>query len=164
MTESILRLVQLAPQAGRSFLVGPNLFTIKATADDTGGAYTLFVGRMPLGGGPPPHIHHLEDIALLVLEGTYAITVGEATARYGPGGFVFIPRGTILACENVGESPARLLFVVTPGGLQEQYFAEFGQLVADPEVDLPAAPANLARMLAVAEQYGIEFVHPTIGT
>ena len=161
MTVSTLSPIQRTPGGGHSYILGRDLVTFLATADDTGGAYSLFEGRMAPGGGTSAHIHHLEDEALLVLEGTYAISVGDATAEYGPGGFVFVPRGVSHAFKNVGKAPARLLFVVTPGGLHEQFFAEFGQPVADPDGDPPAAPTDFARMLAVAGQYGIEFVRPT---
>ena len=160
MTAATLTPKQLAPDGGRSYVLGRDVVTFKATADDTGGAYSLFIGRMAPGGGASPHIHHLEDEALLVLEGTYAIGVGDATAEYGPGGFVFVPRGVVHAFKNVGKDPARLLFVVTPGGLHEQFFAEFGQPVAGPDGPLPAAQPDFARMLAAAGQYGIEFVRP----
>lgn len=160
MTAATLTPKQLAPDGGRSYVLGRDVVTFKATGDDTGGAYSLFIGRMAPGGGASPHIHHLEDEALLVLEGTYAISVGDATAEYGPGGFVFVPRGVSHAFKNVGKAPARLLFVVTPGGLHEQFFAEFGQPVAGPDDPLPAAQPDFARMLAAAGQYGIEFVRP----
>ena len=34
------------------------LMTLKASAEHTGGAYSLTDSVVPSGGGPPPHVHH----------------------------------------------------------------------------------------------------------
>jgi len=41
----------------------------KATADDTGGAYSLAIETTPPHGGLPLHVHHREDEAMYILEG-----------------------------------------------------------------------------------------------
>ena len=73
-------------------------------------------------GGPPgpprliapPHLHHHDDEAWYVLEGTLRILVGgkEVEARAGAG--VFVPRGTPHTYWNPTPNPARYLLVMTP--------------------------------------------------
>jgi hypothetical protein len=42
---------------GRSLWVVGDRYTIKATGEETGGAFALVEALVPPGGGPPPHIH-----------------------------------------------------------------------------------------------------------
>src|SRR4051794_13083003 len=52
----------LAPGEGPQFAVlGGDLLSLKAAAEDTGGAFAVFETTVPPQGGPPPHIHHRED-------------------------------------------------------------------------------------------------------
>lgn len=151
----------LAPDAGSVFRVLDELLTIKAVAADTGGAYTLFEVCTAPGRGMPPHLQHLDDETLFVLEGTYAIRIADRRVECGPGGYAFVPRGTCHAYTNVGPGPARLLVLVSPGGIHEQFVAELGGPVADPAtVPLPRDPPDLDAALRVAPKYGIEFAPP----
>ena len=116
--------------------------------------------RTAPGGGTPPHIHHYEEEAFFVVEGTYAFGIGEQSVELGPGGFVFGPRDIPHSFRNVGSTPGRLLMLITPGGLFEQFTAEVGQPLAGPDFPAPAAPADVARLVAVAAKYGIDFLPP----
>jgi mannose-6-phosphate isomerase-like protein (cupin superfamily) len=49
--------------------------------EQTGGAFTLLEAVVPLGGGPPPHIHHLEDEVFVILEGELLVTWLVARSR-----------------------------------------------------------------------------------
>ena len=57
------RAVHVTEGEGKTLWVVDELMTFKATAEDTGGAYSLTDSLVPPGGGPPPHIHHREDEA-----------------------------------------------------------------------------------------------------
>jgi mannose-6-phosphate isomerase-like protein (cupin superfamily) len=82
------RAVHVTEGEGKTLWVADELMTFKATAEDTGGAYSLTDSLVPPGGGPPPHIHHREDEAFWVLEGELEVVVGETTFKAGPGSFV----------------------------------------------------------------------------
>ena len=69
----------------------------------------------PPQGGPPPHIHHLEDELIYVLEGEVELLVGERTIRETAGASAYAPRGILHTFKNVGTSPSRVLVVFTPG-------------------------------------------------
>ena len=132
-----------------------DLVTIKARAKDTGGAYSLFETETPPAGGCPPHTQRYDDETLFVIEGRYAVLVGEEQVELGPGGTACIPRGTAHAFTNVGSEPARMLVLVTPGGIKEQFLDEVGD-----RADRPAWEPDMAKVLAVAPKYGIEFLLP----
>ena len=78
--------------------------------------------------GPPEHIHHTNDEAIYILEGTLRMRVGGESADLSAGSFVFIARGTPHAWKNIGSAQARLLIVFTPGGM-DGFFREMAPLV-----------------------------------
>ena len=63
------RLLVIQPNEGRQFNVMGATISYKATADDTGGAYSLAIETTPPHGGLPLHVHHREDEAMYILEG-----------------------------------------------------------------------------------------------
>ena len=64
-----------------------NLMTLKATAKSTGGAYGLVESLAPAASGPPLHVHHREDEAFWILEGTLTVRCGDQTFSAGPGSY-----------------------------------------------------------------------------
>lgn len=132
-----------------------DVVTIKAAAAHTGGAYSLFEIETPPAGGCPPHTQRHDDETLYVLEGSYAFYLDDEELVLGPGGYVFVPRGTTHAYINAGDATARMLIFVTPGGIQETFFDEVGD-----RAERPAWELDLAKVLAVAPKYGIEFTAP----
>lgn len=125
------------------------------TGAETNGAYALFETVTQPGGGTPPHTQAHEDEAFYILEGRYSFLVGDQQVEVGPGGYAFVPRGTVHAYTNSGEAPARMLILVAPGGLHEQFFREAG----DP-ADAPAGAPDFARLGAAAAKYGITILPP----
>ena len=147
----------LRPAEGRSVWVLGQLLTCKVTAEQTGGAYSLFEGLVPAHEGTPPHIHHREDECFYVLEGEFEFLRGDATVTAEAGTLIYVPRGTLHAFTNVGEEPGRLLTSQTPGGLHERFFEEVGEEAVD-RVNPPAVegPPDLERIAAIAAKYGTE--------
>ena len=131
--------------------------TLKATAASTGKSNTVVECLTAPGGGPPPHVHTREDEFWYVLDGTFEIRMGDEVHAVGPGGFAFVPRGTLHHFRNTAATPSRILLGFTPGGI-EGFFRESGQPATNdgpaPSVDA----AEIARMAAAAPKYGIERV------
>jgi quercetin dioxygenase-like cupin family protein len=152
---SALRPTHLRPGKGRRRRVITDLMTLIATADDTGGAYTLIVTETPPGGGFPPHRRRHEDLTLFVLDGAYSALLGNDTVTLESGGYAFVPRGTRHGYVNAGSTPARMLALATPGGVPERFL----DAIADEPGRAPWAP-DMARVLAVAPAYGIEIETP----
>jgi mannose-6-phosphate isomerase-like protein (cupin superfamily) len=74
----------------------------------------------PGGGHQPPcyiaplHIHHEDDEAWYVLEGTLRVRLGEASVELPAGAAVIASRGTPHTFWNPSPEPARYLLVMTP--------------------------------------------------
>ncbi len=158
--------VGVYPDGGRSiWLMGALLTTFKAVSEETGGEYSLYETTAPPQLGAPPHIHHRETEAFYVLEGEFEFLKGERTVRAGVGEFVRVPRGVVHGFTNVGDEPARLLGIVTPGGLHEKMLAEIGEK-AKAET-LPPPPegspdmAEMEKAMETALSYGTELLPPS---
>jgi quercetin dioxygenase-like cupin family protein len=130
------------PQVTTTSTSGPVLETtvVKASAEDTHGAYTL--RERAIAANQPPvrlHIHRQMEEAFYVLEGEMAFCVGDDTVTVGAGSFVFVPRGVIHTFSNPTDRPARCLFFFSPPGF-ERYFEELAALrSADPSGRIDAA-------------------------
>lgn len=98
-----------------------------------------------------------------MLEGTYEFRAGEESIRAGAGECVHIPRPLPHAFFNVGQTPGRLLVVVSPGGLHETYFDEAWES-ADSVRDLPAdaAPADFERVARALEKAGMRMLEAPV--
>jgi quercetin dioxygenase-like cupin family protein len=148
----------LAPGEGEAYWLIGTLVTIKVSGDLTGNALVVSEHLVPVGVGLPPHIHHVEDEILYVLEGEIAGFCGEQPIRCGAGGALFLPRGVPHAWRGEGGNAARLLMVTTPAGY-ERFCATAGEpatVRALPEG--PVEAAALEKLLAVAPQYGVEML------
>lgn len=95
----------------------------------------------------------------MVLEGTYAIRIGERTRTFGPGAFVVAPKNVPHSYTNVGSTPGMLMATVWPAGRFERLLMELGRVVVD-ERDLPPAHelAGARAFAHAAPKYGIEVV------
>ena len=94
---------------------------VKASADTTGGAFTVFEERDPVD--TPLHVHEHEDELFYVLEGEHVFQVGDEELRVGPGGLVFAPRGVPHAQRRVVPRTGRVLVMTSPAGF-EGFFRE----------------------------------------
>jgi quercetin dioxygenase-like cupin family protein len=150
----------LAPGGGRTIWVVGDRYTIKASGEETGGAFALIEAMVPPGGGPPPHIHRREDEAFYVLEGNLRFHVDGRDIDAGAGAWITLAKGSLHFFKNVGSRPARMLILVTPAGL-ERFFLEIGRAatVEDDEAVAPS-PEDVGRLLAVAPSYGLEIMPP----
>jgi len=62
----------------------------------------------------PRHLHHSDDEAWYVLEGTLVVQVGDNNVEAQAGSAVLVPRGTPHTYWNPGSGPARYLLIMTP--------------------------------------------------
>jgi quercetin dioxygenase-like cupin family protein len=124
---------------------------LRATAQKTDGAFGLVENVMPPGFASPYHTHHVEDEAFYVIEGDMAFVCGGNWVRAKAGTFVFGPRGIAHGFKVVGDAPARMLLICTPGG--------FEQFVVDLSEPAPAPP-DMAKVATVAAKYKIDIHGP----
>jgi quercetin dioxygenase-like cupin family protein len=141
------------------------LATIKATAEQTGGQYTLVEILAPEGFASPLHVHHFEDEGFYILEGEMTFYVGDQTIKAQPGSFLFGPKEVPHAF-TVDSGPARLLFVLSPAGF-EDLVREMGEpareLSIPPQPEVPPDEAEMQQMAAIAARHGNEILGPPPG-
>ena len=71
--------------------------------------------------GPPLHVHDRTSDAFFVLEGIFAVQIGEKRCELGPGDLVLAAPGTVHGRTEAVGGPARLLNLLAPGGLEAVY-------------------------------------------
>jgi mannose-6-phosphate isomerase-like protein (cupin superfamily) len=116
---------------------------VKATGESTGGSLTFV--ESTIRGGPPLHVHSREDESIYILDGRLLVRCGDDEFEAGPQSFVFLPRDVPHTFES-GPSPATVLLIATPGGL-DRYFAELHAELA--------GPADPDRLAEIAANHGI---------
>jgi quercetin dioxygenase-like cupin family protein len=135
------------------------LWVILATAEQTGGQYSLMWELCPKGSGPPPHYHD-QDEQFYLIEGEITFRAGDQELKVGPGSFVLIPRGTVHNF-RVDSDTATILNSYTPGGF-ERSVMEFGEPAPArtmPPVDhIPADPPSADAIASLFEEIGMHVV------
>jgi mannose-6-phosphate isomerase-like protein (cupin superfamily) len=124
------------------------------TAEDSGGALSMWIENVPPGAGPPLHLHRREHEVFHVLAGRVLFACGEDRSEVAPGGIVMIPPGVPHAFFNTGTEPCRLMVTITPGGLEG--------LFREVQAAALAPPGDMAAIEAVAAHYHLEFVGPPL--
>lgn len=130
------------------------LMRLKASGEDTAGAFGLIEQTLPPGFAPPPHVHHAEDEAFYLLEGQVTFFRGDEAIPAEPGSFVWLPRDVPHGFRVAEDAPARLLQWNVPAGL-EWFFVEMGEVATDPATP-PDAPPDIDKLLSLAARYWVE--------
>ena len=137
-----------------------NLAVLKATADDTGGQMTIVEITGPPNWEGPLHVHHTEDEAFWILEGSAVIEIGDQTIEGRAGDYVLGPRH-IPHRYTTGPDGCRMLFILTPGGFEEVLRATSvpaGSRTLPPPADGPPSDEEMARMQAAIQAHGCELL------
>lgn len=149
ITQGLQPRVNAANEPPIYFLGLPTI--VRATGQTTGGGFGLVEQVMPAGFSSPYHTHHLEDEAFYVLEGKMAFVCDGNWTIAGPGTYVFGPRNIPHGFKVLGNAPARMLLLCSPGG--------FEQFVFDMSEPAPAPP-DMAKLVATAAKYSIDILGP----
>lgn len=124
---------------------------VQLSGAQTGGHLVVWTEITQPGGGPPPHYHLNEDEWFHIEEGRVAFFHDKEWHELGPGGSAFMPRNSIHAFKNVGDTPSRMRISASPAGF-ETFFARCAEEFAKPgEPDMP-------RIFAICAEHGIHFV------
>lgn len=105
--------------------------------------YGLADAEVGPGFAPTPHVHARHHEVFLVVNGPIDFLVGDRTIHATDGEIVDVPPGYVHDFWNPGPRPARLVCLVTPGGLPD-YFAEVERLISTGAFD-ETALADLRR-------------------
>jgi mannose-6-phosphate isomerase-like protein (cupin superfamily) len=130
------------PGEGRSIDLGGFQMTVKASGEQTDGAFALLEAAEPAGFGPPLHIHRDAAEAFYVVEGEYVIFIEGLEELCPAGSFIFIPAG-IEHGFRVGGVASRKLNFYTPAAMVG-YFDDVAAAVKA-GVDDPDALTEIAR-------------------
>lgn len=141
----------LQPDEGRSIDLGGFRMSVKATRNQTGGAFSLLEADEPAGFGPPIHVHHDAAEAFYVVAGEYIIFLEDTEHACPAGSFVFIPAG-VRHGFRVGTVASRKLNLYTPAAMVG-YFDELSQATRAGRVDE-------AVLNEIALRYSMEVLGP----
>jgi quercetin dioxygenase-like cupin family protein len=142
-----------ADDEGDAIWFNNDLFTFKATSDETGKAFTLFEERSQRGKVTPLHLHPNADETFCVIDGEIRVHVDGAERTVGQGGVASVPRGMPHAVMVTSEL-ARMLTIVTPGCKElEMFFREVGEPATQRAIP-PSAPLPMERLRAAAMRHG----------
>ncbi len=131
------------------------LAIIKATGKETDGGHTIVEITVGPGYSTPLHVHHKEDEAFWIIDGSATFTVGDQTIDAAPGAYLFGPRDVAHKWQ-AGPNGARLLYLFAPSGfeglIREMSVPAQALVPPPPEVTPPA------NALEVAAKYGVELL------
>jgi mannose-6-phosphate isomerase-like protein (cupin superfamily) len=151
MSETRIAPYVLQPGQGRSLDLGGFHMSVKASAAETAGGFSLLEADEPAGFGPPLHIHRDAAEAFYILEGEYFMFIAGRESRCPAGSFIFIPAGTPHGF-RVGAVASRKLILYEPAAMVG-YFDELAEGAKRGDLD----PRALAE---VALRYSMEVIGP----
>ncbi len=137
--------VVLLPGQGESIKAGASTAVMKATAETTGGAFSMSESTFPAGvAGPPPHAHSHTTDTFYVLEGTLHVIVGDREIDAPVGSYILVPPGVMHTFSNTSNEPVRFLNINAPGGW-ENYLRDLADAMRSGT--MPGSP-EFARIVA----------------
>ncbi|MCD6013187.1 MAG: cupin [Flavipsychrobacter sp.] len=145
-TNSIAAVVAAAE--GKKLNVMGHSVTVKLSRKETEGNHYVFEVVTPPGHGIPPHVHDREDELIYVVEGEYAVMLGDKQFVAKQGDEIYFPKYIPHAFQNIGNKAGKTLWTVIPGGSFEEFFEELAAL--------PVGEPNLQVVAAIFAKYGME--------
>lgn len=130
---------------------------------DSGGSFSLVEYSLgPHVLGIPLHIHSREDEYSYVVEGRLGLMLGDEEVFAEVGDLVFKPRGQWHTFWNAGDTPLRVLEIISPGGLEDA-FREMHTFEGDDPAPLIALAGrygcqiDLERTMPIVQRHGLVF-------
>jgi quercetin dioxygenase-like cupin family protein len=148
MAEAIDELI-LPGQGDQVTLSGGVGVVFKVPGSLTSGRLAIVEHPVPVDALVVPHTHTKEDELSYVLEGEIGVMIGDREFIAPTGSYVFKPRGIVHAFWNNGTTPARLIELIFPSGLEDG-FREMAGLT----IDMAMAGQDMKRRSEVSARYG----------
>ena len=132
--------------------VGAMAIRFLVEGEQSGGSVAVFEFDVPAGTSlPAAHSHDGYEETIYGLEGVLTWTVEGDPTEVGPGETLCIPRGAVHQFDNLHETDAKTLAIVTPGILGPDYFREVAAIL-----DAAAGgPPDYAALGAVMNRHGL---------
>ena len=150
----------LASEEGQAVWFLGTLVIMKATGEQTAGAFGLIDNLMPAEFASPYHMHRNEDESFYLVEGEMTFYVGEERVKAEAGAFVYGPRGVPHGFKVDGTEPARILLQNYPAGFE--FPCGSGRTAKELSIP-PAEPPDMDKLMAIAAKYDIEILGPLPG-
>ena len=145
----------LGPQDGKAGFLGSIGVRFMIDGSESDERFSLVEHPMsPRALAAPLHRHNREDEYSWVIEGRVGALLGDEVVIGEPGDLIFKPRGQWHTFWNAGDTPARILEIISPAGF-EDFFAELDDLGGA----LQAAPEALADLCG---RYELEMQPETV--
>ena len=137
----------LGPTDGKSGLLGSMGVRFMIDGSESGGGFSLVEHPIPPHSlCAPLHRHIGVDEWSYVLEGRMGALLGDDVIHAEAGDLAFKPRDQWHTFWNAGDTPCRILEIISPAGF-EHFFRELGERIVSGNPD----------MSDLAEKYAIEF-------
>jgi quercetin dioxygenase-like cupin family protein len=150
----------LGPEEGEAFWGFGALWTLKASAEQTGDSFSLIEEVAPGGEGTPLHAHPEDDETFYVLEGELTFYLGDnPPTPASAGSFVHIPGGVVHAFQ-VDSETARYLILTTPQ--HERFYRAISEPAQTRSLP-PEEPPDMEKIEAAAQEYKVEILGPPPG-
>jgi quercetin dioxygenase-like cupin family protein len=91
--------VHVPPGEGKKLWVAEELMTFVISSENTGGKYALTDSTVPPRGEAPPDIHHREDEAFWVIEGSSKLCSARTRSQQAP--------GLLFTCPEASSTPTK---------------------------------------------------------
>jgi len=128
---------------------------ILLSGSHTNGTMSVFEDIVQPGVGPGRHVHHGQDELFIFLEGSFVVEIDGQVHTMGVGDVAFVPRETVHAFKNVGESVGRLRYIFTPALQMEAMFRAFYEAEKSTGI-------GQTEMKKIAADHGQSFVGPPL--
>ena len=134
----------VGPSDGKAGFLGTIGVRFMIGGEDAGQRFSLVDHPMSARAlAAPLHRHTREDEYSYVVEGRVGALLGDEVVVGGPGDLIFKPRNQWHTFWNAGDTPARLLEIISPAGF-EGFFSRLVELGGVTQVD----PQTLAELCA----------------
>lgn len=130
-----------------------NVLDLKISSKDTDGDLAVFEqnGFTPKGG-PPLHIHPLQDEFFYIIDGEYLFQVGDDKYQMKAGDTIFLPRNVQHAFVQLTEK-GKVIVSYVPAGKMEDFFKT---------TDSWTSPPTLKEIEKVFEDHDMKVVGPPL--
>ena len=121
---------------------------------ESGGGFSLVEHPIPPRTLVAPlHLHEREDEYSYVLEGRMGAQLGDDVVYAEAGDLVFKPRNQWHTFWNAGDTPCRILEIISPAGF-EHFFNELGEQMAEAQA---VSIGDVPDVMGLAARYGHYF-------
>lgn len=138
-----------------------SLFEFRLDADETSGEIELAEVTQPPGVATPLHRHDRESEVFYLIEGMIDYEAGGEMYHLEAGSVMFLPRAVPHRFAIRGDTPARILAIVSPGGLFDLY-RKVGLAATTRTIPDDPDPDEFARWGRVAPEFGLEVLGPPL--